>query len=104
LISSRHSLNTSNYTFLGCLNRVVPLSLHLVLPVALHFSEIGALVVGSKIDHNLFIETRLLLLVLLHTALDNHVHVFVLVPLLVNLVSRFKLLEGRVVKYLPSFL
>jgi hypothetical protein len=83
---------------------VVAFALPLVLGIALHFSEVGAFVVRSEVDHNLLVVAGQFLLVLLHASLYYHVHEVVSVALGVDLRPCLELLELRVLEDLPSLL
>ena len=81
---------------------MVSFSLLLVLCIALHFSEIGALIVRCEVDHNFLIVAGQFLFILFDAALDDDIHVVVSLSFGVNLCACLKFLEGRVLKYLPS--
>ncbi len=83
---------------------MVALPLLLILHVSLHFPEIGALVMGGKVDHYLLVIARHLLLILLNTSLDYDVHKLIDLSLSVNHCACLVFLESRVLEDLPPFL
>ncbi len=72
---------------------MVSLAFLLVLAIALHLSKIGAFVMRSKVDCQLCVVAGCFLFILLHATLYDHIHVFVSITLLVNLLTRLVLLE-----------
>ena len=97
------SLNRRKRTFLGGLDSVVPFAFLLVLTVALDFSKVGPFVVRSEVYCQFGVVTGCFLLVLLHAPLYYHIHVFVSISLLVDLLASLELLECWVIEDFPAF-
>lgn len=81
---------------------MVSFSLFLIFCVALYLSEIGTLIVRSKIDHNLLVVAGQFLLILLDAALDDDIHIVISLSLRVNLCACLKLFKSGVLKNLPT--
>lgn len=91
-------------TFFCGFNGMITFSFFLVFDIALHFSEIGTLIMRSKVYHYLFVITRHFLLVLLYAPFHYHIHEVIYFSFSVDYCPSWVFLKRRIFEYFPPFL
>jgi len=81
---------------------MVSFAFSLIFTVCLNLSKIGPFIMGGEIDHQSFVVTCQLLLILFDASFDDDIHEFISISFLIYFLTCFELLKGWVVKYFPS--